>query len=140
MNKKIPKKIFQIKFITAIDQVSISKKFLPTKTRRKRRFHCHILQESLWRIFIRIDFYTIRQKKHLFEMGETCHKLFFCLSSCYLFSLVFFPCHCFLNFIYTFFSLLFNIWANVRWDGEIFCICSNIMKMCLSCKRNFCAR
>lgn len=27
MNKKIPKKIFQIKFITAIDQVSISKKF-----------------------------------------------------------------------------------------------------------------
>ena len=93
---------------------------MPTKTRRKRRFHCHILQEFLWRIFIRIDFYTIRQKKqkkHLFEMGETCHKLFFVYPRAICFPS---PRYFFLSIVSCYIFSLFNIWAHVRWDGEIF--------------------
>lgn len=77
MNKKIPKKIFQIKFITAIDQVSISKKFNANKNEKQKTISLsHIARISVTN-FHQNRFLYNKTKETSFRNGRNLSQTFF---------------------------------------------------------------
>lgn len=117
---------YQIKFIAAIDQISVLRNSISTKETQKRILVSHIARISSSVTNFHRNRFLYNKTKEAAETsswnGRNLSQTFFCLFSCYLFSFcsVFFPSHAIVfSILYTHFFIVqyLSKWKK-RWDRK----------------------